>query len=176
MFCPNCGSTLENGAQFCTNCGAPIPQISATADPVKPAAPALPMKWFKFLTVFGLWAGGIINILIGIVNFFTGNLYMEVAILDKLYCLAAIAIGVLAIYTRFRLAGFYKNGPEMLIRIYSASAAVNFAYMMWMFALLGDAALYRYSPAGNVLCIIVSLIMVGANNVYFQKREHLFTK
>lgn len=173
MFCPNCGAGLENGAQFCINCGTPVPKAS---EPEKPAGPALSMKWFKFLTVFGLWASSVVNILGGIINFFTRSLYMEAAILSKLSALAAIVIGVLAIYTRFRLAGFYKNGPEMLLRLNAASAVVNFTYMAWVFVFLNDSVAYYYSPLGNIASLIVSLVMLGAHNVYFQKREHLFTK
>ena len=38
MFCPNCGTKLEDGAVFCTSCGVRIAQDTPT--PVQPEQPA----------------------------------------------------------------------------------------------------------------------------------------
>ena len=32
MFCPNCGSKLEDNAAFCPSCGAPVKAASANAE------------------------------------------------------------------------------------------------------------------------------------------------
>ena len=40
MFCTKCGSQLEDGVKFCTNCGAPT--VFAQAVPAAPAAPEAP--------------------------------------------------------------------------------------------------------------------------------------
>ena len=45
MFCTKCGSELQDGVRFCTNCGAPLNFVSAPASPAAPetqtpAAPA----------------------------------------------------------------------------------------------------------------------------------------
>ena len=40
MFCPNCGSQLKDGAQFCEHCGAKIAASKAPEpDPVPPTPP-----------------------------------------------------------------------------------------------------------------------------------------
>ena len=49
MFCTKCGANLEDGAKFCTSCGAPTrfaqvpaPEAAAPAEPAQPAAPETP--------------------------------------------------------------------------------------------------------------------------------------
>ena len=51
MFCPNCGTQLEDGALFCGSCGAKIAapaQTAATSSAAyAPAAPGRPLVSFK---------------------------------------------------------------------------------------------------------------------------------
>lgn len=51
MFCPNCGTQLEDGALFCGSCGAKIAapaQTAATSSAASaPAAPGRPLVSFK---------------------------------------------------------------------------------------------------------------------------------
>lgn len=51
MFCPNCGTQLEDGALFCGNCGAKIAapaQTAATSSAASaPATPGKPLVSFK---------------------------------------------------------------------------------------------------------------------------------
>ncbi|MFI5175055.1 MAG: zinc-ribbon domain-containing protein, partial [Terriglobia bacterium] len=39
VFCPNCGSTIDEGSKFCQKCGTPSPQPTATAPPPPPVQP-----------------------------------------------------------------------------------------------------------------------------------------
>jgi predicted amidophosphoribosyltransferase len=39
MFCSQCGTRFEDGARFCTNCGAPL-QTSGPSEPIVEALPA----------------------------------------------------------------------------------------------------------------------------------------
>lgn len=178
MFCPNCGNNIDQSAKFCPNCGASIPvadqplqpDIASFVSPSAPAAPALPMKWFKFLIYFGLWFGGIVNIISGISNLITKSLYIETFIISKVLGIAMIVLGALGIYTRFRLAGFYKNGPQLLTLLYAGAAVISFA---------NGIIVSRFVPASlvsTIASIVVSVIMIAVNNVYFNKRSHLFTK
>ena len=40
MFCEQCGSLLQNGETFCTNCGAPVSAANAAPSPAPGPAPA----------------------------------------------------------------------------------------------------------------------------------------
>ncbi len=171
MFCPKCGHSIDSSAQFCQNCGAPV--AAPAGNPFQ--QPQMPMKWYKFLIYFALWAGGILNIINGIMTFFQKSLYIEFAIINFVYSIALIALGAFSIYTRYRLAGFYKNGPQLLLYVYIANAALTVAY---------SALAYIATPLAPIITdmvsitatVITSAVMVGLNNVYFQKRSHLFTK
>lgn len=45
MFCPNCGSQIEDGSAFCPQCGARIDPVPAQPAPQQPAAqPAMPQS------------------------------------------------------------------------------------------------------------------------------------
>lgn len=43
-FCPNCGTSLEEGAKFCTSCGASMASAGQPAIPGQPAASAQPQQ------------------------------------------------------------------------------------------------------------------------------------
>ncbi len=174
MFCPNCGYSIDPAAKFCPNCGAAIPSTDQTDQPGTETfeKPQMPMKWFKFLIYFALFAGAVINIVNGISNLFSQSLFIEEVILNKTFAIATIALGAFGIYTRFRLAGFYKNGPQMLLYLYAASVTMSFVYGIAFISVFGNAsALIAAIPS-----IIVGCIMIGVNNVYFQNRSHLFNK
>ncbi len=186
MFCPNCGNNIDPSVKFCPGCGTAIPSqdqpvesqiISQIQSQMQsPAQPALPMKWFNFLIYFALWAGGIINIINGAKSLFSGSLFIELFIIDKAVALATIALGVFTIYTRFRLAKFYKNGPQLLTFVYAGSIIITFASLIVTMAVLGGFKGIFLSLFPSIFSIIFNCIMIGANNVYFQKRAHLFTK
>lgn len=40
MFCPNCGTKLNEGAKFCHGCGTPVGSVQPTAQVVPPVSPA----------------------------------------------------------------------------------------------------------------------------------------
>lgn len=206
-FCPNCGTAVAS------NAGAPVvaePQTETYEQPqefVNPQGyteqpyqqpfqqpydpyqqgffPQQPMKWFKFLIYFALWASGILNI-IGGIPLLTGSHYGEYAsqiysyydglqLVDVILGLASIGLGVLAIYARFRLAGYYKNGPQFLSILYIATAALSvFQIIAYNVVITGVSEYINYSSV--VVQIAVSAVMVGVNNTYFKKRSDMFTK
>ena len=60
MYCNSCGTEIEEGATFCTNCGAPVGQAQSQVE-AQPQQPELGMKWANFLGYFALWLGAIVN-------------------------------------------------------------------------------------------------------------------
>jgi len=89
--------------------------------------------------------------------------------------MAVLMIGfiLLALTTRFYLAGFYKQGPTLLNVYYIANPVFNLIYLIALTAVLpasarGDA---EHNLIGSVLGGVVMLIL---NKVYFDKRKHLF--
>ncbi|MBE6587670.1 MAG: zinc ribbon domain-containing protein [Ruminococcaceae bacterium] len=181
MFCPKCGTNVAEGSAFCPSCGAQLAQPEQPTQPTQPfqqqpQTPELPMKWFKFLIYFALFAGAAVNAINGFSMLFgKSRIFMEAFILDKAAGIAFLALAGIGIYARIRLAGFYKNGPQMLLTVYIVGAVINVAYLVGTYAIFSDSV-YLISPVPTIASVITSCIMIGVNNVYFQKRSHLFTK
>lgn len=144
----------------------------------------LPMKWFKFLIYFALFAGAVLNV-ISAIPMLTGSIYegsadlvyamfeglQAVDMLSGLLMLATAAIGV---YTRFRLAKYCQNGPKMVTVLYIMAVAVNLFYLIGVSAVLPEAVLESVDMTSSITSIVTSVIMIFVNRTYFQKRAHLF--
>lgn len=199
MFCSKCGSQVNDGAAFCSVCGAKITSPDAADQPVQQARPQvgytpptrdetaaqyLPMKWFKFLIYFALWFGGIMNIL-GAFTYFTGSIYESAGVpaaivylaypslktINIIYGLICFATGVLAIYTRFRLAAYAENGPKLLYLVYAITAIASLLYIVLNGSVIDDFSTVMPTAIAN---IVVSVLMIVLNRIYFNKRSYMF--
>ena len=176
-FCTKCGSQMSEGQTVCPACGA--------AQGASGSQPDMPMKWYKFLIYFALFAGAVINGIAGIL-YLTGKIYDFAAgdgasalmymffgslrIVDVIYGIALIGLAIIAVMTRQKLAGYSADGPKMLMTYYVLSTAVSVVY-----ALLASIVTGQNFFSGSVLLsIIVSIVMIFLNKVYFEKRAHLF--
>lgn len=195
MFCPKCGTPCD-GVKFCPSCGSSVDQQSyqqptqqsnqqpayqSYQQPVGGAS-VLPMKWYKFLIYFSLFAAAVLNVANGVV-LLNGSHYQGYAdlvyamfeglkTLDMIVGIASIACGVFAIYVRMRLSGFYANGPQMLTYFYIASLLVNVVYVIGATSVL--PASIEINDGSTYISIAVSIAMIIANKAYFDKRKHLF--
>lgn len=201
-FCPNCGTAAQAAQQPAPQ--QPAPQQPAPQQPVyqQPIyqqpnyqqAPVgyppvvfveePPMKWFKFLIYFSLWAGAVLNAITAI-GMLTGSIYgaeaelvyavfSDLKGLDTLMGVLSLALAAFGIFTRFRLAGYKRNGPLMLMIVYIASALLNLIYVIGLNAALPSIALEMIDTTSAYSSIISSVVMVIVNHIYFKKRSHLF--
>ena len=193
MFCQKCGSEIKDGAKFCVSCGEPVEAQSVQTTYVDEDGlihPKRPMKWFKFLIYFSLWAGAILNIGNGIMTMsgmqyetepeVTAELvyafFKELKTIDLLYGIALIAFAVYMIVIRFRLAGYYKNGPAMFISAYVIALLINVAYYATVLIVVPEAVEVATVVATIVGNVIGNGLMIVLNSIYFKKRKHLFVK
>ena len=188
MICPNCNTNVPDGAAFCPTCGVmltqqPPQQPYGAYDPNQPnpygAPPMPPMKWYKFLIYFSLFAGGILNILFGLrafLSMFTDadtiaiyNRFPILRVSDMIVALLAIAMGAIAFYTRGRLAKFCANGPKLLTTLYTLDAIAGLITLLAVVVVLPgtDISSQVGSIAGSVALIFI-------NRAYFKKRAYLF--
>lgn len=200
MNCKNCGSQIPEGNVFCTNCGAPIdgqdpntqynpyaqnqgPQFNPYQPPFSPMA-VTPMKWFKFLIYFSLWAGAVLNLLNGIL-FLTGAqyegakelvyaLYSGLQTVDVVTGLLCIALAIFGIVTRFALAKYKKVGPKLLIIGYVGVIVVNLFYVVGTSIVLPELVGEIIDYQSYIVGCIGNAVMIILNYIYFNKRSHIF--
>lgn len=103
--------------------------------------------------------------------------YPGLHILDIVYGVLLIILGVFVFIVRQQLAGYRAKGPKYLLIMYIASLVLEVFYI-GAGSLLSGVNLLTSSESSIMLIssILVSLFMIGANKVYFDKRAHLFTR
>ena len=95
--------------------------------------------------------------------------------LDVIVGLGCIAIAALQIFTRFRLAGFYKNGPVLLLVVYAAAAALTLVQIIGANIILPDLG-ESLDMTSAIINVAMNAVMAFANYVYFNKRKEMFQK
>ncbi len=178
MFCRKCGKEMNDSDMFCPACGTPVIEGDGGIFPPTEEN-ALPMKWYKFLIYFSLFAGAILSV----ISAFNGiasiknypdvyELYPFLAELEIGYAVCNVLYAALAIYTRFALAGYKKIGPFCLYVCYGFSALAALLYSVVGYLLTEGI----YNNTTVIFSTLTSIITIAANYIYFTKRKHLFVK
>lgn len=140
----------------------------------------LPMKWYKFVIYFQLFASAVSN-LIGLIMCFTGAHYGGGYMTDLVYSyydglrgfdifmgICCIPLIASAIYTRFRLSAFRKDAIFWLFMTYGANVVFSLIYLIGVSSIIQNFDASQFSPiVGNASLLVCS-------SVYFNKRKHLF--
>ena len=193
MKCYKCSSEIPENTIVCPLCGAEMSQRARSEFQFggmysAPKTAYTPMRWFKFLIYFMLFADAITSIA-NAYGFITGSIYSIISageykaadayaeygtvlrIADIAYAVCLVVFAFLAIFTRYRLAGFKKNAPIYLYVTYIFSVVVAFAYSVAENVITG----FDYSViAASLINLAPQLIFIYLNYVYFKKRKHLF--
>ena len=145
-----------------------------------------PMNWYKFVIYFALFAGAVINAISGILHL-TGSVWemqdvsadMVYAVfggmqaVDIIYGIGAIALAAFNIVTRMHLAKFRKTGPKFLSVCYGVAVGLALLYIILTSAVTG-ISIGDLVGATEILQLVVSIVMLVINVVYFNKRASLF--
>ena len=192
MNCVNCGKEIQDGAGFCAYCGAgqnaENPQGAAGPVPRGPelyGQPGPPMKWYKFIIYFQLFAFAVLTVVDG-VRYMNGMIYEGYArqvylmypgmqTMDVIFGIFCFLMAGYAIYVRQGLANFKAAS----VKQYYAFLIVGIAYSLLYIAVVSGVT---GVPIGSVLRMDAGItanigIRVGiifANITYFKKRGHLF--
>ena len=195
MFCSSCGAQIPDGSTFCPKCGTNLTAGAAPNAgmnrPVPQAQPdqfgGMPMKWHKFLVYFALWASGILNILTGFFTLSGGQyegdaekvyyVFRGMKTLDTVYGLVVIVIGVLLLFTAYRLLKLKTGAPKLLLACLAITAVVSIAYSVMatneIHSVLrnADTSEITASAIGSAIGSAVSFVL---HMIYYKKRNHLF--
>ena len=146
------------------------------------------MKWHKFLVYFALWAGALLNLIMGIVCL-TGAQYGEMKELvyayipgmkapDLVYGILLVLLAVLGVLTAVKLLKFKVGAPKWLTILYIAALAVSIIYIAWSMIVLSDYGVglgdMGSSLSSTIGSIAGSILMIIVNKIYYGKRAHLF--
>ena len=91
-------------------------------------------------------------------------------ILDIVMGILMIGIAVFAIFVRFQLAGYKKQGPKTLLVLYVINLVVSLGYSLAVGAITSVNVMDSSSVGG----LVISAVMIIVNYFYFKKRAHLF--
>ncbi len=195
-FCPNCGNALQSANNQQTY-SQQQPQYSQPQQPYgqpmyQQPTIQYPMAWYKFLIYFALFAGAVLNAIGGILSI-TGakylyegenisELYYEIfeglQAVDVIYGIVCIGLAIFGIYVRVQLANFKTNGPKMLNTLYALVASTGLLYVISVNIVVNNNSLAVADTeditVSAISSLIVSVIMIIANSVYFKKRQHMF--
>ena len=148
--------------------------------------PDLPMNWYKFLIWVALWINAAVNIMSGI-QYIRGGAQTEEMLaafpvlktFDLFYGVLTVGMGVLALFTRFALANYRKNGPLLIVGLYTYGLVISLGYNA---VVLGITA-STYDPVELIITgmsvgisVIINAALIVCNHLYFKKRKRLFNK
>ena len=146
------------------------------------------MGWFSWLIYFALFATTV-KFTISALQMFLGTQYVYMGenfkdyiystydgleIIDIGYGVALLIFAAFTIFTRFKLAGFKKNGPFLLLSLYPAIIILDLIYVFMVNEVVGgDFDIESILPT-IVVSAIVNFVMSLINFIYFRKRKSLF--
>ena len=181
MICPTCGTEMEEGAKFCPKCGNPVGENVPVN--VAGATQKEGLGWANFLSRFALWAGAVMNLYTAF-QYLTGLLYGSKEDAEMVYAVfggtlkavdmicGVLLLGavVCAVMAALAIIKFKASARPLVIAVYAIIIAVDLLYVIATSAILGASTLDATIAAN----IVVSIVFLIVNIVYFGKRKHIF--
>ncbi len=198
MICKNCGSPVDDWMKVCPNCQANMEETGEEKTEIKFDETDLPkktypMKWYKFLIYFMLFANAVLNILYSISYFFGFSydeyvdiiyeVYPMMEITNIVYGVLSLGLAALSIFTRQALAHMKTAGPRLLYSIYITVIAANIIYYILGNIIITETTITHGDliltlSKGDITALVSSVIggavMIILNYIYFRKRAELF--
>lgn len=138
------------------------------------------MKWYKFIIWVQLFLMALFSFANAVLLFSGGHyqgeadlvysVFPDLKPIDTVFAIPFLALGAFCIVVRQELASFKRQGPSHYYILYGAAIAVQLLYIIVASGVLGDLA----ADAGTWTGITMSVVMIIANKVYFDKRAFLF--
>ena len=199
MFCTNCGKSLSGSETFCPGCGRPVggsaPKQETPANYTvtspnngpfagQPAMP--PMKWYKFVIYFQLFAAAVVHAYTAFQyatgltygDFQTANMvfsvYPSLRALDYAMVVICLGLGVWAIVLRQQLAHFKAQAFPALYVFYAGGIIGSLFYAIMVTLLTGLNIFDAATISSLVISGLSAGLMILLSMSYFKKRMDLF--
>lgn len=192
-ICPNCNAVLSDDAGYCNSCGAQlndayVQQNDYNQNMQTTVNNEMPMKWFKFVIYFQLFAGAFIGA-VNAARYLTGLIYgidaesvylvfPALGTADKVYGVILLLLAAMAIFVRMQLAKYKLNASTFYIAYLGIGLVANLIYSVYVYLLMYrimGAAVEEYSSVASIIGYLLGNgIVLVLNIVYFKKRKHLF--
>lgn len=193
MNCISCNREIQDDAVFCGYCGARqqnvenpengggrIPQGPEIYGRTEP-----PMKWFKFIIYFQLFAFAVLTVMDGI-RYMNGMIYEGYApqvylmypgmkTVDMIFGVVCFLLAGYAIYVRQGLANFKAAAVKQYYAFLIAGIAYSLISIVVVSIVTGvSIGSIIGTDVGIIANIAIRAIIIFANITYFKKRSHLF--
>lgn len=154
-----------------------------------------PMKWYRFLVCFGVWAAAVLNLVSGFL-YLTGGIvdmvgaekgvtaaeyykaYVGLERMDHFMGYISIAAAVLFLVAGIMLLKLKKLGPTLFVAALALMLGANIAYVIFAGKIITDYAKAHNvevpSMASSWSSIAVSAVVLILNLIYFNKRKDVF--
>lgn len=143
-----------------------------------------PMKWYKFIIYFQLFAAMALNTLSGI-SAFTGAQYDGEADLvyrvfeglktvDILMGVACILLAVGDLVARQKLSGFKRDAIQWYLGVMAATVVVSVIYIIAVCAITEMPFMDAMKEGNFRGSLWMGIVMLAINYTYFQKRRDMF--
>lgn len=181
MKCKNCSAELSESG-ICPVCFSSQGKEPSAPDRKSVLAQSgLAMNWYRFLSYFGLWVYGLLNIAGGI-SMLTGTNFMRSseAVFDSFPSLKgadvflgiiSIALGFLSFAAALALLALKKEAPVMTVWVFAADLIIIVVSTI-LTSVIVDASLFNIFI---FLRAVAAAAAAGATMLYFSKRGQIFT-
>jgi len=185
VICRKCGTSFPDEFDHCPKCGkANVMEHSSETDSnihIK----VFPMKWYLFLLFVYMPLCAFMNLFSGIssiikakggmfeISATEGYSIDTLAKLNLLIGIVSVLMALFAGYTWYNLFKRKKNSLLCINSIYIANMITNVVFLS-LLSFIDNNAMGDIVSTVFTMFILPTLIMVGANTVYFRKRSAFF--
>ena len=192
MYCKNCNREYDDGVSICEECGALL--SDGNGQPTESHLPEalMPMKWYKFLIYFLLFAMALLDFVSGLFGMLGNYLYLDEAgkditdfvhtvypglkMLDAAYGAGTVMVSFYALFVRFKLSEQKKDALKSFY-MYCAIPVIMTAVRDVIGYLIVDPKVLKVSnfqPISMMLTFAVGAVYFYLNVIYFRKRKQMF--
>lgn len=197
-FCPKCGYNIGAGGEVMPMPGpTPQPSPAPQPDPIsgtlyerkltQATSEGLGMNWYKFIIYVQCFLGGLSGLASGITQILglqygdraslVYGYYSGLKVVDVVYGISSIVVGILMVYIRFGLKKFKAGSVGIYLFLPLANAIAAILYLIAASIVLHTSLFDSNLVSGGTIGLIIgSIVLFIANYIYFGHRRHLFNE